>query len=184
MNTLSSQRPSATATRLTRLRNEIDRNGWSALLVTDLVDVRWITGFSSSNAAAIVTSSDAFVVTDFRYQQAASSLGAGIEPRVINQNLFGELGTLLGEIVGTGAVAYSPASLTHRSFLQLTEGLPDALTPASGWATAFPALSCQTAKWFTSTPPMLTTIRSTSRLVTLRLSVVYRLEPPCSIIAK
>lgn len=128
MNTLSSQRPSATATRLTRLRNEIDRNGWSALLVTDLVDVRWITGFSSSNAAAIVTSSDAFVVTDFRYQQAASSLGAGIEPRVINQNLFGELGTLLGEIVGTGAVAYSPASLTHRSFLQLTEGLPDALT--------------------------------------------------------
>ena len=46
------------------------------------------------------------------------------------------------------------------------------VTPASGWATAFPALSCQTAKWFTSTPPIETTIRSTSRLETLRLIVV------------
>ncbi len=45
-------------------------------------------------------------------------------------------------------------------------------TPARGWATALPALSCQTAKWFTSVPPMLTTIRSTSRLVTFRLIVV------------
>ena len=31
---------------------------------------------------------------------------------------------------------------------------------------------------------MLTTIRRTSRLVTCSDSVVYRLEPPCSIIAK
>src|ERR1700761_7227832 len=31
---------------------------------------------------------------------------------------------------------------------------------------------------------MLTTIRRTSRLVTCRDSVVYKLEPPCSIIAK
>ncbi|MFZ0383324.1 MAG: hypothetical protein WCD11_37175 [Solirubrobacteraceae bacterium] len=31
---------------------------------------------------------------------------------------------------------------------------------------------------------MLTTIRSTSRLVTWSDRVVYRLEPPCSIIAK
>src|SRR5882724_3414395 len=43
------------------------------------------------------------------------------------------------------------------------------VTPASGMATALPALSCQSEKWSTSTPPMLTTILKTSRCVTLRL---------------
>ena len=46
------------------------------------------------------------------------------------------------------------------------------VTPASGCATAFPALSCQTAKWSTSTPPIETMIRSTSSDEAFRLIVV------------
>src|ERR1700722_19185234 len=58
------------------------------------------------------------------------------------------------------------------------------VTPDSGGSTQLAAVSCQTPKWSTSVPPMLVTIRSTSRLVTCIESVVYRLHPPCSIIAK
>lgn len=127
MNTLTTSTQSLGA-RLARVRETISRNGWGGLLVTDLVDVRWVTGFASSNAAVIVTPTSAVVVTDFRYESAASSLGAGLEVRTVAQALFTELGALLGEVVGSGAVAYSPSSMTHRAFLSLTEGLPDSLT--------------------------------------------------------
>src|ERR1700730_10878571 len=55
---------------------------------------------------------------------------------------------------------------------------------AKGLDTAFAALSCHSEKWSTSTPPMLTTIRRTSRSLTLRHIVEYRLDPPCSMNAK
>ena len=58
------------------------------------------------------------------------------------------------------------------------------LTPASGCATALPALSCQSEKWLVSTPPIETMIRSTSRLLAFSAMTLYRLEPPCSMNAK
>ena len=59
-----------------------------ALLVTNLVNVRWLTGFSGSNGAAVVGPEIRRFLTDFRYlTQASEQLGDGWE-REIGQDLL------------------------------------------------------------------------------------------------
>ena len=41
-------------------------NGCDALLFTDLVDVRWLTGFTGSNGWAVLTADDLILGTDGR----------------------------------------------------------------------------------------------------------------------
>jgi len=49
---------------------------------------------------------------------------------------------------------------------------------------ALPALSCQVWKCMISDPPILSSIRRTSRLLALCANAGYRLLPPCSMNAK
>jgi Xaa-Pro aminopeptidase len=125
-NTAFSSRAASFTARTSRLREELDRQGWAGILVTDLTDVRYLTGLDSSNAALVVTPSQCIVVTDFRYAEAAGGV-PGTEVRQVTQSLFTQLGGVLKDVVGSGTVAYSPSSLTHRSFMQLTESQPDGL---------------------------------------------------------
>jgi Xaa-Pro aminopeptidase len=61
--------------RLARLRAGIDSAGVDALLVTALPNVRYLTGFSGSAGALLVTGGGALLVTDGRYRtQAAEQL--------------------------------------------------------------------------------------------------------------
>src|SRR3954463_5904756 len=67
------------AARAERLLEVLRERELHALLVTDLVNVRWLTGFTGSNGAAIVgTDGTLRFVTDFRYlTQAAEELADG-----------------------------------------------------------------------------------------------------------
>jgi Xaa-Pro aminopeptidase len=73
--------PMAVAPRLERLRERFDALGVDALLVTNLTNIRYLTGFTGSSAMVLVRSEGAIFVTDGRYrtqseQQLAS---AGID---------------------------------------------------------------------------------------------------------
>lgn len=119
--------------RMSKLQAQLDSNGWTAALVLDAVDVRYLTGLTSSNAALLMTSDGAHIATDFRYVTAAQALrdrvpGGSFSVHQLDQGMWSALGRLLGDVVGSGAVAYSPGSLSHRAFLQLTESLPADLT--------------------------------------------------------
>jgi Xaa-Pro dipeptidase len=46
------------ARRRARLRGAVARSGIDALLVTDLINVRYLTGFTGSNAALLIVASD------------------------------------------------------------------------------------------------------------------------------
>src|SRR3954468_6236547 len=76
----STTRPmdAATADRPDRLAAAAADRGLDALLVTNIVNVRWLTGFTGSNAAAVVGAGPDGVrrfVTDFRYlTQSAEQL--------------------------------------------------------------------------------------------------------------
>jgi Xaa-Pro aminopeptidase len=65
-----------TTTRADRLADVLRERDLHALLVTDLSNVRWLTGFTGSNGAAVVgTDGTRRFVTDFRYlTQAAEQL--------------------------------------------------------------------------------------------------------------
>src|SRR5204862_754710 len=60
---------SLTVNRIDRLRDLLEE----PLLVTNLVNVRYLTGFDSSNAALLVEPERARLFTDFRYVDAAKA---------------------------------------------------------------------------------------------------------------
>ena len=72
------------AGRIGRLRATFDAAGCAALLVTSLVNVRYLTGFTGSAALLLVLPDDVLFVTDGRYRdQAADQLtSAGVDARI------------------------------------------------------------------------------------------------------
>lgn len=59
------------ATRRVRLRDRIAAAGLDALLVTRLVNVRYLTGFTGSAGSLLLTADDAVLVVDGRYDEQA-----------------------------------------------------------------------------------------------------------------
>ena len=65
--------PAAYEARRARLRGRLEAVGADAALVTKLVNVRYLTGFTGSNGAVLVTRSGAVFCTDFRYDTQAAA---------------------------------------------------------------------------------------------------------------
>ena len=87
----------ATVSRIDRLAAQLDE----PLLVTSGVNVRWLTGLSSSNAAVLVEpDGDATLYSDFRYAQKAKAIG-GVRFQQTARAVIGELANLLaGRTIG------------------------------------------------------------------------------------
>ena len=94
--------------RLTKVRAAID----APLLVTKPVNVLWLTGLDSSNAAVLVEPDRLRIFTDFRYLEKART--TGIEVVEIPRGLFSKLPELLPR-----RVAFESESLVHASWATL-----------------------------------------------------------------
>jgi Xaa-Pro aminopeptidase len=72
------------AGRVPRLRGQLDEAGCDALLVTRLVNIRYLTGFTGSAALLLVRPDDLLFVTDGRYrdQSALELADAGVDARI------------------------------------------------------------------------------------------------------
>jgi Xaa-Pro aminopeptidase len=92
-------------TRIDRLRATLEE----PLLVTHGVNVRYLTGFSSSNAALLVEPERVRLFTDFRYVDAARAV-AGVELVETKRSLMAALAELLDGRIGFEATAVSYAS--------------------------------------------------------------------------
>lgn len=69
----------AYASRRDRLRALLAENGLDALLVSDLVNVRYLCGFTGSAGALLVTSDTALLATDGRYTEQADAESPDVE---------------------------------------------------------------------------------------------------------
>ncbi|MEX2212252.1 MAG: Xaa-Pro peptidase family protein [Gaiellaceae bacterium] len=98
--------------RIDSLREQLDE----PFLVTNLVNVRYLTEFESSNVALLVEQDRVRLFTDFRYVSAARDV-QGVEAFEISRNL---LAGLAGELSGT--VGFESASITHAGYETLAEG--------------------------------------------------------------
>ena len=67
------------ADRLRRLGDELERRGVDAMLVPNPTNIRYLTGFSGSNALVIVRPGDAVFLTDFRYLERVGRCAEFIE---------------------------------------------------------------------------------------------------------
>jgi Xaa-Pro aminopeptidase len=93
------------------------------LLVTDLVNVRYLTGFSGTNGLAIVGRDTRRFLTDFRYVERAKAEVSGFDLQPAPQ----ELRTALGEGWPPGElrVGFEDQHVSVRRHAELRETLPD-----------------------------------------------------------
>ena len=72
-----------------RLRDRVSDAGIDVLLVTNLVNVRYLTGYTGSNGIALIGANTRTFVTDFRYvEQAAEEVDASFDRRRSAQHLL------------------------------------------------------------------------------------------------
>jgi Xaa-Pro aminopeptidase len=104
--------------RVDKVRAAID----APLLVTKPVNVLWLTGLDSSNAAVLVESDRLRIFTDFRYLEKARA--TGVEVVEIPRALFGTLPELLPK-----RIAFESENLVHASWAALdAAGIETVLT--------------------------------------------------------
>ncbi|HKG02501.1 MAG TPA: Xaa-Pro peptidase family protein [Conexibacter sp.] len=120
-------------TRADRLVALIDERELDALLVTNLVNVRYLTGYTGSNGVALVGLGDLrCFVTDFRYLSQAEQQVHGFERRIGEQDLLDEAVAALP--AGDLRLGVEDQHMSVRMFDRLREALPARveLVPAGG----------------------------------------------------
>jgi Xaa-Pro aminopeptidase len=92
------------------------------LLVTSLPNIRYLTGFSGSNALFLLTPTDSWFFTDFRYEaQVAGEVVGASRVLIEKTSLWKGLWQQLGERPGAAAFGFESAHLLHRDFQRLLE---------------------------------------------------------------
>ena len=108
--------------RLSALREALARNDLDGLLVSSLPNVRYLTGFSGSNALLLITARACVLFTDFRYAtQVDVELSATATARIEPTSLWTGLWSLLAAMVGVDRVGFESGHLRHRDFQRLLE---------------------------------------------------------------
>src|SRR5665213_2385550 len=126
--------------RADRLAGDLDGLELDALLVESLVDVRYLTGFSGSNGAAVIFSqrlASEFgphrFYTDFRY---VTQSAAQVPDCFARETLSGEMleGIFAGLDGAGGRLGFDESSITVKGHRRMLELLPDRweLAPCSG----------------------------------------------------
>jgi len=114
--------PDSRPSRLLALRESLGRADLDALLVTSLPNVRYLTGFSGSNALLVVTARDCVLITDFRYAlQIQNEVGSAATVRIESNNLWTGLWAQLATMIGVDRVGFESMHLLHRDFQRLLE---------------------------------------------------------------
>ena len=83
--------PVSTAARADRVVELLRERELDSLLVTDLVNVRYLTGFTGTNGACVVTPDERLFLTDFRYVEQAEEQVADFERLPAGRDLVGDL---------------------------------------------------------------------------------------------
>lgn len=93
-----------------------------ALVVSSLSNIRWLTGFSGSNALLLVTAKERVLFTDFRYEtQAGDEVGDIARVVIEPQSLWTALWRELPKVASAETVGFESAHLLHRDFSRLLD---------------------------------------------------------------
>jgi Xaa-Pro aminopeptidase len=108
-----------------------------ALVVTNLVNVRYLTGYTGSNGVAVVAPDRRLFLTDFRYMTQAASEVSGFEVARGERDLLGDVAEAL-----SGRVGFEDGSLSVRRLERLRSlvGNRTELVPAGDLVEALRAI--------------------------------------------
>lgn len=92
------------------------------LLVNSLPNIRYLTGFSGSNALLLIAPTETWFFTDFRYEaQVADEVVGATRVFIETTSLWKGLWEQLATRQGTAAFGFESAHLLHRDFQRLME---------------------------------------------------------------
>ncbi|MDP9464354.1 MAG: Xaa-Pro peptidase family protein [Actinomycetota bacterium] len=115
------------------MRERFDQG--EALLVSDLTNIRWLTGFTGSNGWALLAPDEVVLFTDGRYgDQAIAQLAeAGVDGRVI-VGLSGAaiLDAIAVEVAPFASVGFEAAHVTYEQFQRYQDLFSAQLVPVGG----------------------------------------------------
>jgi len=117
------------STRAERLAVAVAEQGLDALVITNMANLRWATGFTGTNGLAVVGPAMRLFFTDFRYLEQAEQQVPEFDRVRAGQNPLADVATRL-----SGRVGFEDQWLSVRSHTRLQDALDGSaeLAPASG----------------------------------------------------
>ncbi|HTY58680.1 MAG TPA: Xaa-Pro peptidase family protein [Bacteroidota bacterium] len=121
-----------TGPRIAGLRASMRENSLDAFLVTSLAAVRYLTGFSGSNALAVVTARRAFFVSDSRYRLQSGAEVRGFR-RIIGRRGLLEDAAASQTLRACRTAGFESDTMTYAQYRSLRRLFPGvAFRPATG----------------------------------------------------
>lgn len=117
---------SARTERQDRLAAILEERGLGALIVTDLANVRYLTGYVGSNGVAVIGAGGRALVTDSRYAVAAAEQVEGAEVVLGKRDLLADAVARARETAGGRPVGVEADDLTIARYERLVELLDGA----------------------------------------------------------
>ena len=133
----------AMTARVRRVAGATKKAGAEALLVADPADVRYLTGFSGSNAALLVGGRKATLFTDGRYTEQArlEAGGSGVGIEIVESGTVTAAAVASALSAGVTRCGYDPGKTTVAGLYALRAGLPAKLRKS--WFVAAPGLTAK-----------------------------------------
>ncbi|QQK79765.1 aminopeptidase P family protein [Salicibibacter cibi] len=117
--------------RLELVRMQLEQEGIDGLLVESPTNRRYITNFTGTAGAALITSREAFFVTDFRYVEQAKNQCEGFTVVQHENGLSKEINKLL-ETQKITSVGFEKAYTTYEKYDTYQEAFHAELVPVAG----------------------------------------------------
>jgi Xaa-Pro aminopeptidase len=126
---VSATAASTRSARADRLMELLEERDLDCLLVTDLVNLRYLTGFTGTNGACVVARDERVFLTDFRYVELAEEQVHGFERITVERDVLADVAARL-----RGKSGFDEAHLSVADHRKLEEKVADdvELVPAAG----------------------------------------------------
>ena len=112
-------------TRLDRARAKLEKTEFDALYITSEINQRYVTDFSFTDGSVLITREKSYVITDFRYLEAAKTHVVGDYEIITPSRREGNYLYDLCRENHVSTLAFEESSLSYAGYKSLTERLPD-----------------------------------------------------------
>jgi Xaa-Pro aminopeptidase len=113
-----------------RLAELVAERELDCFLVTDLVNVSYLTGFGGTNGACVCGPEQRVFLTDFRYTERAEAEIVGWDVVTVTDDWLGGIAERL-----SGKTGFEDHHMAVRTLKRLEEKLPDGVEPEGAWGT-------------------------------------------------
>lgn len=117
--------------KLQKLRKALEANELDAILITSPINRRYISGFTGSAGAVLVSLNDARFITDFRYTEQAGAQAEGYKVIEHKQGLLTEIKNQLQEM-NVKRLGFEKDHTTYGQFETYKDTFETVLIPVSG----------------------------------------------------